>query len=179
MIEVSKDEEFLKDYDMVIDNFKNYLYTDNTYYNKHFPEFKNESIAYFSAEFGLDEILPIYAGGLGILSGDHCKSASDLGLPFVPVGLLYKQGYFNQFINRDGSEVFDYSPNVIEELPILPVNDADGNDVIVPIEFPGRIIYVKAWEIHVGRVNLYLLDSDIDLNSSIDRQLTLKLYGGN
>ncbi len=179
LIEVSKDEEFLKDYDMVVDNFKNYLYTDNTYFNKHFPNFKNESIAYFSAEFGLDEILPIYAGGLGILSGDHCKSASDLGLPFVPVGLLYKQGYFNQFINKDGSEVFDYSPNIIDELPILPVKDADGNDVIVPIDFPGRIIYVKAWEIHVGRVNLYLLDSDIDLNSSIDRQLTLKLYGGN
>lgn len=177
--EVAHDEEFLKDYDMVIDNFKNYLHTDNTYFNNHFPQNKNDIIAYFSAEFGLDEILPIYAGGLGILSGDHCKSASDLGLPFVPVGLLYKQGYFNQFINKDGSELFDYSPNIIEDLPILPVRDENGNELIIPVEFPGRIIYSKVWCINVGRVKLYLLDTDIDLNSAMDRQLTLKLYGGN
>lgn len=179
LIEVSNDNEFLKDYDMIVDDFNNYLTTNDTYYNRNFPNNKDNIIAYFSAEYGIDEILPLYAGGLGILSGDHCKSASDLGIPFVPVGLLYKQGYFNQLINKDGSELFDYSPSVLEDLPILPVHDEKGNDLIIPVEYPGRIIYLKVWSISIGRVKLYLLDSDIDLNSNVDRQLTLKLYGGN
>lgn len=179
LTEISNDVEFLKEYDMVMENFHGYLDNKDTYYNKNFPNEKDAIIAYFSAEYGLDEILPIYAGGLGILSGDHCKSASDLGIPFVPVGLLYKDGYFNQKINRDGSETFEYTAASIEDLPILPVLDDDGNELIVPVEFPGRIIYLKTWKINIGRISLYLLDSDIDLNSAIDRQLTLKLYGGN
>ncbi len=179
LTEISNDAEFLKEYDMVMENFHGYLNNKDTYYNKNFPNERNATIAYFSAEYGLDEILPIYAGGLGILSGDHCKSASDLGIPFVPVGLLYKDGYFNQKINRDGSETFEYTAASIEELPILPVLDDEGNELIVPVEFPGRIIYLKTWKINIGRISLYLLDSDIDLNSAIDRQLTLKLYGGN
>ncbi len=179
LVEVIKDQEFLKEYDMVMDNFYGYLNNKNTYYSKTFPNEKNEIIAYFSAEYGIDEILPIYAGGLGILSGDHCKSASDLGIPFVPVGLLYKDGYFNQKINKDGSEVFEYSKANIDDLPILPVYDKDGNELIVPVDFPGRIIYLKVWKINVGRIVLYLLDTDISLNSEYDRQLTLKLYGGN
>ncbi len=179
LVEVSEDKEFLKDYDMVIENFKGYLNNTDTYYSNHFPNNKNDIIAYFSAEYGLDEVLPIYAGGLGILSGDHCKSASDLGLPFVPVGLLYKQGYFNQFINKDGSETFDYSTANIADLPILPMYDEQGNDLIIPVQFPDRIVYLKIWKICVGRINLYLMDSDIDLNSELDRGLTLKLYGGN
>lgn len=179
LIEISNDSEFLKEYDMVMENFHGYLNNKDTYYNKTFPDEKNAVIAYFSAEYGLDEILPIYAGGLGILSGDHCKSASDLGIPFVPVGLLYKDGYFNQKINKDGSETFEYTSATIEDLPILPALDDDGNELIVPVEFPGRIVYLKTWKINIGRISLYLLDSDIDLNSEIDRQLTLKLYGGN
>ena len=179
LIEVSNDTDFLKDYDLIVDNFKSYLSTEDTYFNTQFPNNKNDVIAYFSAEYGIDEILPIYAGGLGILSGDHCKSASDLGIPFVPIGLLYKQGYFHQFINKDGSELFDYSPTSIEDLPIIPVLDDDGNDLIISVEFPGRIVYLKVWSIAVGRVKLYLLDSDINLNSQTDRGLTLKLYGGN
>ncbi len=179
LIEVSNDSEFLKEYDFVIDNFKNYLSSTDTYFNKTFPNHKDDLIAYFSAEYGIDEVLPLYAGGLGILSGDHCKSASDLGIPFVSVGLLYKQGYFNQIINKDGSELFDYSPNIVEDLPILPVYDENGNELIISVEFPGRIVYVKVWKIQIGRVTLYMLDSDINLNSNMDRQLTLKLYGGN
>lgn len=179
LVEVSNDQDFLKEYDMVIENFNSYLNSENTYFNTHFPNNKNDIIAYFSAEYGLDEILPIYAGGLGILSGDHCKSASDLGLPFVPVGLLYKQGYFSQFINKDGSELFDYSSANISDLPILPVYDDNGNDLVIPVQFPGRIIYLKIWKINIGRITLYLMDSDIDLNTDLDRQLTLKLYGGN
>ncbi len=179
LIEVSEDEDFLKEYNMVIDNFNGYLNNKNTYYSEHFPENQNDMIAYFSAEYGLDEILPLYAGGLGILSGDHCKSASDLGIPFVAVGLLYKQGYFSQYINKDGSELFDYSPTNISDLPILPVYDEDGNELVIPLQFPDRIIYLKIWKINVGRISLYLMDSDIGLNTDIDRGLTLKLYGGN
>ena len=179
LLEVANDQEFLKEYDMIVDNFKNYIESKTTYFNEHFPNNKNDIIAYFSAEYGLDETLPIYAGGLGILSGDHCKSASDLGIPFVPIGLLYKQGYFNQFINKDGSELFDYTQSVMEDLPISPVLDENGNELVISVNFPGRVVYLKVWNIHVGRVNLYLLDTDIDLNSALDRQLTLKLYGGN
>ncbi len=179
LVEVANDSEFLKEYDLITENFKNYINSNTTYFNEHFPDNKKDVIAYFSAEYGLDETLPIYAGGLGILSGDHCKSASDLGIPFVPIGLLYKQGYFNQFINKDGSELFDYSQSVMEDLPISPVLDDNGKDLIISVEFPGRIVYLKVWNIYVGRVKLYLLDSDIDLNSNMDRQLTLKLYGGN
>ena len=179
LLEVVNDQEFLKEYDMIVDNFKNYIESKTTYFNEHFPNNKNDIIAYFSAEYGLDETLPIYAGGLGILSGDHCKSASDLGIPFVPIGLLYKQGYFNQFINKDGSELFDYTQSVMEDLPISPVLDENGNELVISVNFPGRVVYLKVWNIHVGRVNLYLLDTDIDLNSALDRQLTLKLYGGN
>ena len=162
-----------------MENFYGYLNNKDTYYNKNFPNEKENVIAYFSAEYGIDEILPIYAGGLGILSGDHCKSASDLGIPFVPIGLLYKDGYFNQKINKDGSETFEYTEANISDLPILPVYDKEGNELIVPVEFPGRIVYLKAWKINIGRISLYLLDSDIDLNSDMDKALTLKLYGGN
>lgn len=179
LVEVAEDAEFLKDYDMVMDAFNGYLNAENTYYNTTYANHKDDVVAYFSAEYGLDEIIPIYAGGLGILSGDHCKSASDLGIPFVPVGLLYKQGYFNQFINRDGSELFDYAPADISSLPILPVYDKDGNELIMPLRFPNRIVYLKIWQIHIGRVTLYLMDSDIDMNTETDRGLTLKLYGGN
>lgn len=179
LTEVANDPEFLKEYDMVIENFNGYLNQADTYYTKHFPNEKNNVIAYFSAEYGIDEILPIYAGGLGILSGDHCKSASDLGIPFVPIGLLYKHGYFNQLINKDGSETFLYSEADIEDLPILPVYDDNGNELIIGVDFPGRIIYLKVWKINIGRISLYLMDSDIDLNNEMDKQLTLKLYGGN
>lgn len=179
LIEVSNDHEFLKECDMVTENFNSYMNATNTYFSKNYPEFKDNIIAYFSAEYGLDEILPIYAGGLGILSGDHCKSASDLGIPFVPIGLLYKHGYFNQLINSNGSETFEYSSAKIEDLPILPVYDNDGNELIISVPFPGRIIYLKVWKINIGRISLYLLDSDINTNTELDRQLTLKLYGGN
>ena len=179
LIEVSTDSDFLKDYDIVMENFYGYLNNTNTYFSKTYPELKDSKIAYFSAEYGLDEILPIYAGGLGILSGDHCKSASDLGIPFYPVGLLYKHGYFNQLINKDGSETFLYTEAQIEDLPILPVKNSDGTDLIVSVDLPGRVLYLKVWKINIGRISLYLMDSDIDTNSEMDRQLTLKLYGGN
>ena len=179
LVEVAEDEEFIKEYDLVMDNFNNYINATDTYFSKTYPSHKDEKIAYFSAEYGLDEVLPIYAGGLGILSGDHCKSASDLGIPFYPIGLLYKDGYYNQLINKDGSETFVYSKAEMDELPILPVKNEDGSNLIISVDLPGRVLYLKVWKINVGRVTLHLLDSDIDTNSEMDRSLTLKLYGGN
>ncbi len=146
LIEVAEDEEFLKEYDLVMENFYGYINATETYFSKTYPEHKDTKIAYFSTEFGLDEILPIYAGGLGILSGDHCKSASDLGIPFYPIGLLYKDGYFNQLINKDGSETFEYSKADLEALPIIPVKNEDGSNLIISVELPRKSFISKSME---------------------------------
>ena len=176
--EASKDLQFVKEYDKVVDDFDGYMNSKNTWFTQKYPENKNDIIAYFSAEYGLDQTIGIYSGGLGILSGDHLKSASDLGIPLVAVGLLYKKGYFNQKINRYGNQYPEYKDLDIYDLPINSVKDEDGNDLIVFIKFPKRRIYLKVWQINVGRVKLYLLDSDIDLNHEEDRGTTAKLYGG-
>jgi len=174
----SEDQEFLKNYDKVIQNFEAYMNSKNTWFSKNHSDNKEDLIAYFSAEYGLDETLPIYSGGLGILSGDHLKSASDLGLPFVAVGLLYKNGYFNQKINIYGDQQSEYHSIEVNNLPILPVTDKKGKELIISIKFPKRKLHLKVWEINVGRVKLYLLDSDIDQNNEEDRDVTLRLYGG-
>ena len=176
--EASKDLQFVKDYDKVVDNFDGYMNSKSTWFTQKYPENKNDIIAYFSAEYGLDQTLAIYSGGLGILSGDHLKSASDLGIPLVAVGLLYKNGYFIQKINKYGMQYPEYRDIDIYDLPITPVKDQDGNDLTVFIKFPKRRIYLKVWQINVGRVKLYLLDSDTDLNHEEDRGTTAKLYGG-
>lgn len=176
--EVSSSYEFLKEYDKVVDDFDGYMNSKNTWFAKKYPEGKDNLIAYFSAEYGLDEILPIYSGGLGILSGDHLKSASDLGLPFVAVGLLYKNGYFHQKINGRGEQETEYKNIDLYNLPILPVKDENGDDLIIDIRFPRKKIYLKVWKINVGRITLYLLDSDIDQNTDDYRNVTLRLYGG-
>ncbi|MBE5822257.1 MAG: glycosyltransferase family 1 protein [Clostridiales bacterium] len=176
--QASVDTEFLHKYDTIINYFNDYMKSKDTWYSKTYPHYKNNLIAYFSAEYGLDETLPIYSGGLGILSGDHCKSASDLGIPFVAVGLLYKQGYSNQYVNSDGMQLYTPVKIDIDDLPILPVKDENGNDVIFDIEYLDRKLYLKIWKINIGRVTLYLLDSDIDKNIEQDRYLTQRLYGG-
>lgn len=169
---------FLKDYDKNVANFEDYMNSKNTWFSHKYPENKNDLIAYFSAEYGLDETIPIYSGGLGILSGDHLKSASDLGIPLVAVGLLYKNGYFNQKINREGKQETEYNEINLTDLPISPVKDDKGEDLIIFVKFPKRRLYLKVWQINVGRVKLYLLDSDIEKNNEEDRDVTLKLYGG-
>ena len=176
--EVSKDTSFLKEYDKVVEDFEDYMNSKNTWFAQRYPENKNDVIAYFSAEYGLDQTIAIYSGGLGILSGDHLKSASDLGIPLVAVGLLYKNGYFNQRIDRYGMQVPEYRDLNLHDLPITPVKDIDGNDLIVYLKFPKRRIYLKVWQINVGRVKLYLMDSDIDINNQEDRDTTARLYGG-
>ena len=175
---VANYSEFLKEYDRVVANFENYINSKSTWYSKKYPNGKNNLIAYFSAEYGLDEILPIYSGGLGILSGDHLKSASDLGLPFVAVGLLYKNGYFWQKIGGFGNQESEYKNLDMSNLPILPVKTEDGEDLIIDVDFPEDKIYLKVWKINVGRIKLYLLDSDIDKNREDYRGVTLRLYGG-
>ena len=176
--DVSKDMVFLREYDKVVDNFDGYMNSKNTWFSKNYPENKDDLIAYFSAEYGLDETMPIYSGGLGILSGDHLKSASDLGIPLVAVGLLYKNGYFNQKISGYGEQQSEYNDIDISNLPINPVKDENGEELTIYVKFPKRRLYLKVWQVNVGRVKLYLLDSDIEKNHEEDRDVTLRLYGG-
>ena len=177
--EFETNEEFLKVYDKLVTDYDNYMNSHETWYDKQYPNSKDKNlIAYFSAEYGLDEILPIYSGGLGILSGDHLKSASDLGLPFVAVGLLYKNGYFDQKINEYGIQESEYQNLDIPNLPITPVKTKEGGELIISVKFRGEDVYLKVWQINVGRVKLYLMDSDIKENKAEFRETTLKLYGG-
>ena len=175
---VAKDVPFLKEYDKVVENFQGYMTSKSTWFNKMYPEERDDLIAYFSAEYGLDQTIPIYSGGLGILSGDHLKSASDLGIPLVAVGLLYKNGYFNQKIDGNGNQQTEYNDIDLYDLPINPVKNDVGDDLIIFVKFPKRRLYLKVWSIKVGRVTLYLLDSDIEKNNPEDRDVTLRLYGG-
>ena len=174
----SKNEEILKLYEKVVGNYESYIYSKDTWFTKRYPNNKKDLIAYFSAEYGLDEILPIYSGGLGILSGDHLKSASDLGLPLVAVGLLYKNGYFNQKINGIGAQESEYNNIDLYNLPINPVKTAEDKDMTLEIPLLGNKLHLKIWKIQVGRVSLYLMDSDIEENIEEFRNINLKLYGG-
>ena len=174
----ANNSEFLKEYDLLTKQFDDYMESKNTWFSNKYPENKNDLIAYFSAEYGLDETIPIYSGGLGILSGDHLKSASDLGIPLVAVGLLYKNGYFHQKINGYGEQESEYINIELSDLPIKPVKDENGQEMIIHVKFEKRKVYLKVWQVNVGRIKLYLMDSDIEQNSPEDRDVTLKLYGG-
>ena len=175
---IAKNQAFLKEYDKINGHFEGYVNSKNTWFSREYPNNKSNLIAYFSAEYGLDEILPIYSGGLGILSGDHLKSASDLGIPLVAVGLFYKNGYFHQKINGYGDQETEYKTIDGTTLPIQIVKDKNGNDLIIFVKFPKGKLYLKVWQINVGRVKLYLLDSDIDENLEEYRCVTKTLYGG-
>jgi starch phosphorylase len=135
-------------------------------------------IAYFSMEFGITEVLPVYSGGLGVLSGDHLKTASDLGVPIVAIGLLYQEGYFRQMVDAHGRQIELYPANLPHTLPVSPVRNGDGQRLIVPVDLPGRTLRLLVWKAQVGRVPLYLLDSNDPLNSPADRGITGQLYGG-
>jgi starch phosphorylase len=139
---------------------------------------QDDLVAYFCAEFGYHESFPIYSGGLGILAGDHCKAASDLRLPFVAVGLLYRQGYFNQRIDEHGQQLADSATVDANAAPVRPATDASGNEIVVTCGFPGRDVFVRVWQADVGRVPVYLLDTDVPQNDLADRQITRQLYGG-
>lgn len=174
---VSK-KEVIEHYKHVISEFDSYLNPKNAWFNIQYPGWDNMRVAYFSAEFGLHESVPIYSGGLGILAGDHCKAASDLGLPFVAVGLLYRQGYFVQQINKTGQQEAVYVRYDFNDMPLNLLKNSEGNDIIISVELPGRTCFAKIWKIEVGRIHLFLLDADIAENSPEDRRLTYNLYGG-
>lgn len=175
---VVENTDFLREYDRLAKEFDDYITSKNTWFSNKYPENKKDLIAYFSAEYGLDQTIPIYSGGLGILSGDHLKSASDLGIPLVAVGLLYKNGYFHQKINENGEQETEYNNIELSNLPINPVKDENGEELKIYVKFEKRKVYLKVWQINVGRIKLYLLDSDIDENTPKDREVTLHLYGG-
>ena len=175
---VVENTDFLREYDRLAKEFDDYVTSKNTWFSNKYPENKKDLIAYFSAEYGLDQTISIYSGGLGILSGDHLKSASDLGIPLVAVGLLYKNGYFHQKINENGEQETEYNNIELSNLPINPVKDENGEELKIYVKFEKRKVYLKVWQINVGRIKLYLLDSDIDENTPKDREVTLHLYGG-
>jgi len=173
------DADFMNRYQTVVNKFDNYMNNTDTWFNHTYPDHTDHMVAYFSAEFGLNESLPIYSGGLGVLSGDHCKSASDLGIPFTAIGLFYRQGYFKQLINSEGVQETAYSLLDMNDLAIKPVMNASGEKLLISINLPGRTVFASIWVAEAGRVRLYLLDSDVPQNSEPDRQITARLYGGN
>ncbi|HPS42159.1 MAG TPA: alpha-glucan family phosphorylase [Anaerolineaceae bacterium] len=167
---------YLEYYDATMRNLENYLSRQDTWFHKTYPNLLDKTIAYFSFEFGLHESLPVYAGGLGILSGDHLKEASDLGMPIVGVGFIYNQGYFVQHLTEDGwqetrSALIDYN-----DLPLVELYDEKRNPLQVCVDLPGREVVARVWELEVGRVHLILLDSNVESNTPADRHLTERLY---
>ncbi len=170
------DPAFLTLYDSVISAFDAYMSEGNTWFNTNYPSLLHGPIAYFSMEFAIHNSLPIYAGGLGILAGDICKEASDLGLPLVAVGFMYPQGYFHQHISNEGWQEETYRQLNFDEAPINPTLSAEGHSVLAKVELGDRPLYIAVWQVRVGRVSLYLLDTNIDENSVQDRQLSARLY---
>ena len=177
LVEVARTKSSCANSAKSIGHTRKYLSRKDTYGKKGAASEIKKPIAYFSAEFGFHESIPNYSGGLGILSGDHCKSASDLDLNFVAVGLLYRHGYFKQQINKDGwQEAISLNQN-FHHLPIREVLRGD-EILLVGVPLLGREVFAKIWELHVGRINLYLLDTDIPENTAEDRLITAELYGG-
>lgn len=180
--QLSQDTAFMASFQRVVDDFDDYMNPAETWYKTNFtvPSGKKDPIiAYFSMEFGLAEAFQNYSGGLGILSGDHLKSASDLGLPMVGVGLLYQEGYFQQYLNADGYQQESYPVNDMALMPITLQRDDKGNAIKISVPLPGRELFAQVWKLQVGRMPLYLLDTNIPDNPRPeDRDLTDRLYGG-
>ncbi len=175
--EMAQNEGYLASMERVKEAFKNYL-TRQTWFQKEYAGRPPFTIAYFSMEYGFAACLPIYSGGLGVLSGDHLKSASELGLPFVAVGLAYQQGYFQQYLADDGWQQETFPVNDFFNLPFVLQTDEQGKPLLVAVDFPGRRVYAQIWRVSVGRVPLYLLDTNVPENSEEDRLITSQLYGG-
>ena len=176
--EAARDSNLYRHYQKVLLKFDREMANGHTWFHQNFPQHKEKTIAYFSFEFGLHNSLPIYSGGLGILSGDHAKEASDLGLPFVGVGFMYPQGYFRQRIPSHGWQEAVYQQLDMAEAPILLARDANGQVIKISIRFGGRTVYAQVWQVRVGRVPLYLMDTDVDENDPWDRELSARLYSG-
>jgi len=178
LAKAAEDPAFLERYDQVVRRFGLLSEREGTWYADRYAELLNKPIAYFSAEFALHRSLPIYSGGLGVLAGDHCKEASDLGVPLVGVGLYYTGGYFDQRIGVDGWQRDSDDPVDPTVNPVQRVNGADGKRCLVAVTVSGREVQVAAWRVMVGRVPVYLLDTDLEQNDPQDRKLTARLYTG-
>ena len=177
LLKATEDRIFMASYKSILSIYDSYH--DKSSLKKEARELsERDQIAYFCFEFGFHESLPIYSGGLGILAGDHCKSASDMRLPFVAIGLLYRQGYFSQIIDSQGNQQVTYAASDFEDLPVTPVLRADGASVQITIELPQRDVIAKIWQVKIGHVILYLLDTDLPENLPKDRDITENLYGG-
>ena len=170
--------EYGKKIDTVYSRFTAYLNEKETWAAKNAPELVKKPVAYFSAEFGIHESVRIYSGGLGVLAGDHLKSASDLGINFIGITLFYKEGYFRQYLNHDGWQMENYPLQNPESLPIEKVTDADGNDLIISVNIAQSEVFAQAWRLKVGRATLYLLDTNIAANEPHYRDICCRVYGG-
>lgn len=176
--EVVDDHLFMEEYNRVMSAYRTY---HDKVINPNIVEcldVEHDLVAYFCAEFGFHESFPIYSGGLGILAGDHCKAASDLGVPFIAVGLLYRQGYFTQNIDGDGNQIAQYHNINFDELLVAPALDQNNNEICVSVAVERREVKLKVWEAKAGHITLYLLDSDLEENAVEDRSITFQLYGG-
>ena len=172
------DAEWLANYDATLARFDAARTAGRTWFAREVPDAAGETIAYFSAEFALHQSLPIYAGGLGVLAGDHCKEASDLGVPLIGIGFMYPQGYFHQKISADGWQEEAYEKLNWTDAPIEPAMTPEGKPCIIAVPLGNRTVLVTVWHVRVGRVTLYLLDTDLEENAPWDRELSARLYGG-
>ena len=170
MVELTKDEKFMKHLNEVYDEFRAYMDEPK--------DKKKPTIAYFSMEYGLTHVLKIYSGGLGILAGDYIKEASDCNIDMTAIGFLYRYGYFTQTLSPEGQQIANYEAQNFSNLPITQVKEKDGENMVIEVPYPGRTVKAYLWKVAVGRMNLYLLDTDNELNSEWDRQITHQLYGG-
>jgi starch phosphorylase len=174
--EITNNRYYQDAYERILRAYDQYMNRSETWYTVKYPELDTKLIAYFSMEYGLHESLPIYAGGLGVLSGDHTKEASDMGLPFVAIGLFYEEGYFRQRITEDGWQESHHVCHETNDLPMMLVRDYEGQPLSISMELPGRLLKARIWEVHVGWVPLYLLDTNLEENTLADRKLTARLY---
>ena len=176
--QAARDPAFIALYDAAIEGLGRALTSKESWWGKTYPGLPNRPIAYFSAEFALHQSLPIYAGGLGVLAGDHCKEASDLGIPLVGIGFMYPQGYFHQKINSKGQQEEVYEHLEWEHAPVEQVVAKDGKPCILSVLLGDRPVHVSLWCVRLGRVKIYLLDTSVKENEPADRELSARLYGG-
>jgi glycogen phosphorylase len=175
--ELASDDAFTSHLEAAWNTFQRYMQREG-WFAKTFPEATGARIAYFSMEYGIHECLPIYSGGLGVLAGDHLKTASDLGLPLVGIGLGYAEGYFRQVLNSDGWQGERYPMNDWHRMPVLPVFDGAGKRLSIDVQYPHGVVRAQLWKVQVGRVPLFLLDANLETNAPADRAITGPLYGG-
>ena len=178
LAQCATDPAFLARYDALMRWGASEQSSDNTWFAQRYPSLREGRIAYFCAEFGLHHSVPIYSGGLGVLAGDHAKTASDLGVPLVGVGLLYRAGFFDQRIRPDGWQEDSDDPLDFQNTVLEPVNGLEGRPWLTVVRTDGRDVHIQAWKLRVGRVTVYLLDSDLDENHADDRRLLSRLYAG-